>query len=280
LRRRSNLLVLLGLASFVLGLLAVYLFTKDDDNGGGGTAENTVQVIVAGTNLSAGTNGDQIITDQSYRLEAKPTSQVTPDMLTAPSQLSGTVLTLTFAEGEPIRLSGLRSLGTGIRPPIPEGYEALTVATPFVAGGAQTINPGDRVNVYLVLPAQNSGGGASAAQPYQVPRAELLLANVPILDVQVGTSPLTVNQAADPSSTSGAQQTASGGSLVFVVAVDTLDAEKVIFGETAGNLYFSRVRLDDQGNPPDPIDSTPGRDFLNILEEEAQAALDRQTPIP
>jgi Flp pilus assembly protein CpaB len=223
-----------------------------------------------------------VIQEGSFRLETIPRANLTPDDVIAPSQLSGTVLTLTFAEGEKLRLSGLRSLGTGIRPQIPEGYEALTLQTTFVAGGAQTINPGDRVNVYLVLESQTAQAGqvATEAPAYATPRTELLLANVPVLDVQVGTSPLAVNQSGDTGTAVGAQSTGTTGSLVFVVAVDTLDAEKVIFGQTSGELYFSRVRLDDDGNAPAPIDATPGRDFLNILEEEAKAALDRQTPIP
>lgn len=267
-RRRSNLLVLLGLASFVLGLLAVYVITSDDEDGGGGTAAaDTVEVILAAEDLSAGALGEDILRAGRYRTERVSVAEKQTDALVAPSQLSGQVLTLSFREGEQIRSSGLRSLG-GPRAEIPEGFEAVSVNVGFVAGGANTIQPSDRVNVFLVGPAPSGGQEAT-------PRAELLLTNALVLDVQVGASPLQVSQPQQPGATG-----ASGGSIIMVLALDTVDAEKVIFGSTAegSSLYFSRVRVDADGNPSPPVGSTAGIDFGTILAEEAGAAFQRSNP--
>jgi Flp pilus assembly protein CpaB len=283
LRRRSNLLVLLGLASFVLGLLAVYLFTNDEDSGTSGDSD-TVEVVAAATDLEAGTSGDEILSNNSYTLKRISRADLTADNVVAQSQLSGTVLTLRFAEGEPLRISGLRSLGNAVRAQIPEGFEAVAIRTTFVAGGAATIAPNDLVNIYINLATVSTGsttsgatGEAAESPTFAVPRTELLLANVKVLDVQSGTSPLAVGSSAETSTATGA---ATPNELIFVLALDTVDAEKVIFGSTTGQLYLSRVRLDDAGNGPDPVDTTPGRDFLNILSEEAQQALNQSTPTP
>jgi len=274
LRRRSNLLVLLGLVSFVLGLLAVYLVTGDDEDGGEASPD-TVEVLVAADDLGAGELGDDIIESGRYRLERVSLAEKQADALVAPSQLSNTALTLTFTEGEQLRTSGLRSLG-GTRAQIPEGFEAVSVTVPFVSGGASTIIPGDRVNVFTVLGADAAApavgaGGEVAAPAFAAPRAELLLTNTLVLDVQQGTAPLQVSQPAEGSTA----QPSSGGSLIFVLAVDTIDAEKVIFAVTSGQLYLSRVRVDDEGNPAPPVASTPGVDFGTILAEEAGNAFQR-----
>ncbi len=277
-RRRSNLLVLLGLAAFVLGLLFVYVITSDDDDDGGGGGGDTVEVLVANEELAAGARGDDILRDGRFRLERVNIGDRAADALTAPSQLSSQVLTLTFAEGEQIRTSGLRSLG-GPRAEIPEGFEAVSVQVGFVAAGANTIQPGDRVNVFLVLPARvdfqevtEDGQTQAAPAPYGSPRAELLLTNTLVLDVQVGTSNLQVSQPQQ-----GEAATGSASDTVVVLAVDTLDAEKVIFATnaTGSDLYLSRVRLDGEGNPAPPLPSTPGQDFFTILTEEASAAFQR-----
>ncbi|MBA2283495.1 MAG: hypothetical protein H0W25_19980 [Acidimicrobiia bacterium] len=279
----------MGLASFVLGLLAVFLITKDDVDGGSAGGADTVEVLVAGADLEAGTSGEDLLRNGDYDTERIARADLTADNLTAPSQLSGTVLTLRFAAGEPLRVSGLRSLGNSVRPPIPEGFEAVATTTDFVAGGASSVIPGDRVNVYLNIRApveftvinEETGAEQPSAGPYATGRTELLLANTLVLDVQVGTTPLQVGQPTDGTAAT-ATATVNPSSLTFVLAVDTLDAEKVIFASTqvGSQLYLSRVRLDDDGNPPPPIASTPGQDFFTILNEEALAAFTRTNPTP
>jgi Flp pilus assembly protein CpaB len=268
-RRRSNLLVLLGVASFVLGLVAVYLITADDDAGGGGSA-NRVPVLVAEGDLSAGALGEDVITAEGVRVIEVDAERRAPDALTSPSQLSGARLTSTFVDGEQIRSAGVQSLG-GARAEIPEGLEAVALDIGFVAGGANTIIPGDRVNVFLNGTFTTVATGAANPVAGTASGVQLLLTNVLVLDVQQGTPSLTISQSSD-----GAAGT-NPGSLTVVVAVDTVDAEKVIFGSaTPGSaLYLSRVRIDGDGNPAPPAGPTEGRTLTNILAEAAVAAFSR-----
>ena len=272
-RRRSNLLVLLGLASFVLGLVAVYLITGDDDDGGGGGTDR-VSVLVATEDIPAGSLGDDVIASGAVEVVEVDTGSVQIDALTSASQLSGTRLTQLFPEGEQIRTAGIASLG-GARAQIPEGFEAVALNIGFVAGGANTIIPNDRVNVFL---QQNSGtisatatDGVSISAPQE--SVQLLLTNVLVLDVQRGTPDLAISGPTDP-----AAAASNPASLVVIVAVDTIDAEKVIFGSAAEStsLYLTRVRLDDEGNPAPPATGSPeGRSLENILAEAAADAFNR-----
>jgi Flp pilus assembly protein CpaB len=277
-RRRSNLLVLLGLASFVLGLVAVYLITGDDDDGGG-AGGGRVPVLVATEDVEAGTLGDEIVAAGSVEVREVDLEARAPDALTSLSQLSGTRLTQLFPEGEQIRSGGIATLG-GARAQIPEGFEAVALSIDFVAGGANTVIPNDRVNVFL---HQTTGGTSNVDEEGNVvatqtsERVQLLLTNVLVLDVQRGTPNLAISQPSDP-----AQAAASAsGPLVVVVAVNTVDAEKVIFGSSASgsSLYLSRVRVDDEGNPAPPAAGDPaGRSLENILAESAQEAFTRSNP--
>jgi Flp pilus assembly protein CpaB len=266
------LLVLLGLASFVLGLVAVYLITNDDGDDSTSVASDRVAVLVANGDISAGQLGSDLITADKVHVEEVSADQKQPDALTSPSQLSNTRLTASFLDGEQIQASGIQSLG-GARAEIPEGYEAVALSIDYVAAGANTIIPGDPVNIYIhessELPADASGDGIQQ----QAAKVQLLLTNVPVLDVQQGAPGLTISQPTD-----GTAATATGGKLIVVVAVNSIDAEKVIYGSTTSenSLYLSRVRVDDSGNPsPASAGDPDGRTFSDILAESPADAAAR-----
>ena len=193
--RRSNLLVLAGIAFFVVGVVIVALLSRDSGNGSS-TAAGTVDVLVAKEDIPAGTNGDDAIAKVEVRRVNASDRQ--PDALSTPSQLSNQIFTLKFSKGEQIRSGGLkvRSISPSVQ--VPAGKEAIAVDVPFVAGGAGYLAPGDLVNVYQVIPAPvqgTSGGAADLAA--STPRTQLLLTNVKVIDVQQqvaalgGTTPAT-----------------------------------------------------------------------------------------
>lgn len=276
-RRRSNLLVLLGLASFVLGLVAVYLITGDDDDGGGGGGGgDTIEVVVATEDLAAGALGQDAIDSGSVELQRVDRADLQPDAVTTLSELSASALVTAVFDGEQIRRSSLRSISIA-RAEIPEGFEAVAVEIDFVAGGADQIQRGDRVNIFLVIPGplQVSGIGEDGTAlavppPYNTPRAELLLTNVEVLNRTEPTAALQT-QTTTPT---GTATTTTGSSVVYELALRTVDVEKVIYATTAaGNeIYLSRVRLDEEGNPSPPAGPTTGVDFVNILAVEADQA--------
>lgn len=282
-RRRSNLLVLLGLASFVLGLIAVYLITGDDDDGGGGS--DRVAVLVAREDVPAGTLGDEAVASGAVEVVQVDVEDKLADALSSASQISGTRFTQLFPAGEQIRSGGVATLG-GPQAQIPEGFEAVALELDFVAGGANTIAPNDRVNIFQLVTNQTAtiddegnliaaGGGETA---------KLLLTNVLVLDVQRGTPNLAISATQTDPATGAVT---NPGTLIVVVAVNAVDAEKVIFGSVESeadpyrSIYLSRVRLDDDGNPPPPAVGDPeGRSLENILAQSAAEAFAESNPTP
>lgn len=256
-RRRPNTLVLLGVAFFVVGILSVYLLLRNDDNGGGSSAATQVTVIVGTVDIPAGSLADDLIA--SGRLDAItiPGAELTPGAVQSLNQLAGAEFVQGFAKEQQITSSGLRLQNRTFT--IPDGYEAVAVQIDFVAGGAGYVNPGDRINLY--------GLYSTAAAGRPAPRAELLLTNVEVLDVDLTIPPRRGSGTTDSAQ---AAARASGSSVTYLLALRTLDAEKVIFTTEFASFYASLTA----DNAP-PAGPTPGVDADNVLSEEPNAAAAR-----
>jgi Flp pilus assembly protein CpaB len=277
--RRWNVLVVAGIACFIIGVAIVFLLARDDDNGSNARpSSDTVPVLVAKEDIKPGTTG----ADAASKVEVQRVSiaERSADALSSPSELSTQLVVAAFGKGEQIRQGGLkRQTGQATSVALAKGKEAVAVAIPYVPSGAGYVAPGDLVNVYQVysdtVSALNETGQqvAAAGLPYATPRVELLLTNVRVLEVQAaGATPLVTPTASNnPAGTSATTSQPTTGTATVILEVDTIDAEKVIFGSTIPklSLYLSKV-----GENP-PAGPTPGRDFGNQLEEEPNAAFSR-----
>jgi Flp pilus assembly protein CpaB len=279
-------MVLAGIAFFVVGASIVFLVSRNDTSGTSGAPQaDEVDVVVAKDTISIGTNGDDVLSQNLYDIKRVPVSTKLPDALLSPSELSNTIVTRQFTKGEQITRGGLDTrsqLSSVIQ--IPDGYEAVPVAADFVAGGAGYLAPGDLVNVYAVINptseivptgadvSGNSGtGGTSVALDYAIPRVELLLTNVEVLDVQTEIAPFRASTSANEGDTTAARAT-TGTTMTVLLAVVTTDAEKLIFQSAIDTnaLYLSRV-----GDKAAPAGPTPGQDYFTIFEQEPNDAYNR-----
>lgn len=250
-RRRSNLLVLLGIAFFLVGGIIVYVLTDDDDGGGSGS-QGPVSAIVGNADIPAGSLADDLIEEGRLKQIRVPAGQLAPGAIQSLNQLEGATFIQGFAEGQQITAAGLQLMNRGYE--VPGGYEAIAVQVDFVAGVAGYVNPGDRVNIYTALSTQYPIGGATT------PRAELLLTNVEVLDVS-----LTVPARRGQADTATAR--AAGDSVTYLLAVRTADAEKLVYTTEFQSLY---VTLTAEDAPP--AGPTPGRDGGTILQVEPNVA--------
>jgi Flp pilus assembly protein CpaB len=274
--RRSNQLVLAGIAFFIVGVVIVLLVARDNGSSNAGAANTKVPVLVATDNLAVGTKGEDAIA----KVEVKQVNAAErlPDALSSPSQLSSTRFIAAFAKGEQIRQSGVTPAVTSIT--APKGKEAVPVSVPFVSGGAGYIAPGDYVNVYQVIPDQPATGAQASPTnsaeklPYTTPRVKLLLTKVLVLDVNTQIASLAGQQ-----TTATTQQVqaraAGGGEIVLVLALNTADTEKVIFGSRVQSLTLYFTKVDKDGNPAGP---TPGQDYLTLLAQEANESYAQANP--
>jgi Flp pilus assembly protein CpaB len=276
--RRSNQLVLAGIAFFVVGVVIVLIVGRDNGSSSSSSSggNQTVSVLVAKEALTPGTKGADIL-DKVEVKQVKVTDKLA-DALSSPSQLSNYRLVASFAKGEQILQSGLTLTVASVA--VPKGYEAVPVQMTYVAGGAGYVAPGDYVNIYQVVPAPLTEVGttpdaATSTVPYSAPRAELLLTKVLVLDINTQVAPLSTQQATTPTTSQVANRAAGGAEIVMLVAVNTVDAEKIIFGSQVQGLYLYVSKVDKDGNPSGP---TAGQDFLTLLQQEANDAYAANPP--
>ena len=250
-RNRSNLLVLLGIAFFVVGGIIVYVLTNDDD--GGNTSSNSpVKVIVAATDIPAGSLADEMIDQGNLKEEEVAPNQLVSGAVQSINQLRGATFVQGFADGQQVVASGLQNVGRTFE--VPAGYEAMAVQVDFVAGGAGYVNVGDRINLY--------GAYGSPIGDTPIPHAELLLTNVEVLDVNL-TIPARRGQVVENS----AVPRTSGDNVTYLLAVKTADAEKLVYQTEFQSLYATLTAKD-----APPAGPTGGRDGENILEVEPNDA--------
>lgn len=256
-RRRPNLLVLLGVAFFVVGTLSVYVLTNDSGGSSDGPA-GPVPVVVGTQDIAAGSKADDLIAAGRLVTIEVPANQLTPGAVQSLNQLTGAEFLQGFAKDQQIITTGLRLKNPSIV--VPAGFQAVAVQIDFVSAGAGYVTPGDRINLYGVYSTPTGN------RP--TPRVELLLTNVEVLDVDL-TIPAR-NNPAPPDGTQPTAQRASGTTVTYLLALRTLDAEKVIYTTEFASFYASLTAAD-----APPAGPTPGRDADNILAEEPNDAVNR-----
>lgn len=278
--RRSNLMVLLGIAFLLVGGAIVFVVLQDDDDGDAASSTET-PVLVAKADIAPGTLGDDVIEQGLVEVRNLPVAAVPQGALASEVQLAGTTVTLAVPAESPILASNVVSNLQSIE--VPEGFEGVAIQTDFTAGAAQFVRAGDEINIYGVFPRCDPDAGVSAStqggDPEAVaseclgpntPRVELLLTKVLVLDADQQSAP-TAPAGANNSGT--VSRPSTGAPITFFLAVDTADAEKLIQQIRFAEVY---VTLPNEANPP--AGPTPGADFSVILGEEPNVAFDRSNP--
>jgi Flp pilus assembly protein CpaB len=245
-RSRSNLLVLLGIAFFVVGGVLVYLITDDDGDGGSKAAEQ-VQVVIATTDIEAGSLANDLIEENKLRAVEIDPARLVAGAIGSLTQLEGATFTQGFGANQQITQVGVQ-LANNRTFTIPEGFDAVAVQLEFVPGVAAYVSPGDHINLY---------GAASE-------RAELVLTNVEVLDVDLTIPP---RRGSTTDSNTSATPRASTSAVTYLLALHPDDAEKVIYLTQFQALYASLT-----ADGADPAGPTPGRDAGSVFEEEPNAA--------
>lgn len=240
--KRSNLIVTLGLAVFIVGAAATYLVVRNSDDGTASGAGKTT-VLVADKPIPAGTTGANavsqgLVKNKGVDAAAKPATAVS-DV----SQLAGKTVTLGISEGAIITLDQFQTAQTRIGTlNIPDGKTALAVELSNVPGVAGFAGAGDKINVYGVIKA-----GVDPKNPAGA--AHLIMQNTEVLNVN-GTT------------LAAAQGQPGGPGLLYLLAVSPIEAERLIYLSTFESLYFSLVSKD-----ASPVGPTPGSSISDALRQ-------------
>lgn len=255
-RQRSNLIILFGIAFFLIGGAIVFLVLNDDDDDApsASSGQSEVTVFVAADQIPANTLGSTVIEEGLLTTEQVPAGAQPVGAITSAGGLDNQIFAVSVDEGDVITSSQLatRSL-SNIQ--VPEGFDGVALTIPYTAGGAGYVAPGDTVNVYGLFGQSDDAAGLATPPPGdaspRLPRTELILTNVVVLDVsaQQGTS---VSASDDDDSVGRGQPDSS---LTYLLALRPADVERVVQASEFADLYLSLMAE----NAPN-ADDTPGSD--------------------
>ncbi|MDQ6798702.1 MAG: Flp pilus assembly protein CpaB [Actinomycetota bacterium] len=234
--KRSNLILIVGLAVFVLGAGATFLVVR---NGGDSkpVASGGSSVLYAAKDIPAGTTGADASTGGLVKSRSADAKTKPANALTDPTQISnmkavtgvpaGTVLTSAQFAVPQTSLGAVK---------IPAGKTALALQLAWIPGVAGFVASGDKIDVFAV-----------AKDGPNAPSSKLIMQNTEVLSV----------------SPSGATaQAAAAGSPIYLLAVSPAEAERLVYLTTFQQLYFSLVSKDAAAAGP-----TPGSDGADALKQ-------------
>ncbi len=238
--KRSNVIVTLGLAVFIVGAMATFLILRDNGDDTPVAGSGKVAVLVASKPIPAGTNGADAANNGFVKSKVVADSVKPLNALTDPTQLAGRSAILGVPEGQIITSDQFQQTQTRIGTlKIPDGKTALALELANVPGVAGFAGAGDRINIYGVVKASPDQAGASSVK--------LIMQNTEVLNVN-GTT-----LAATPG--------APGGTgLVYLLAVSPVEAERLVYLTSFESLYFSLVSKDAPA-----VGETPGSSVGDAL---------------
>ena len=230
--KRSNVIVSIGVALFVVGAAATYLIARDRGTSAS-AAGGQVSVLYADKDIVAGTTGENavnggMVKSKSVAADSKPATALTDN-----SQLVGKTAQVNVPEGSVITADQFQQAQTRIGTvKIPPGHTALAIQLANTAGVAGFAGAGDKVDIYGVVKANSP------------PAAHLIMQDIDVLNVN-GTT-----LAANPGQPGGTGP-------VFLLSVTPAQAERLVYLTSFEQLYFSLVAKDQPTVPPTPGSGVP-----------------------
>jgi pilus assembly protein CpaB len=218
--RRRLLAASAALVLFVLGTVVLLAYVRGADARALAGAQ-PVRVLVVDQLIPAGTPGDGLA--EFVRTEIVPAKAAVPGRVTDLADLTGLVASTDLEPGEQL-LAGRFENPHDLRVPgtvaVPEGLQEVSILLEPQRAVGGRLAAGDTVGVYLS----------------QGDQTHVVLHFVLVTQVQGAPAApaATTETGVDP-----AASTAPASSLMVTLAVDSQDAESVVFGAEHGTLWLS-----------------------------------------
>lgn len=228
-RRTTVLIVAVLLAAVGAALVFVY---ANNANNRALADQKPVQVLVAKTEIPAGTAATDAQAAGDFQLKDVASASVAPGAISDIHPISGEVAIGPIFPGEQILTAQFGQAGQVTELPIPTGDVAISVQLADPNRVAGFVQPGSQVAVFATMNAAggNTGGGSSNASTNFT---RLLLPNVEVLAAGPSTFTSTTTTTA-----TGQTNTEQIPRAILTLALNQTDAQKVIYASQNGTLYF------------------------------------------
>ncbi|MGN6474656.1 MAG: Flp pilus assembly protein CpaB [Mycobacteriales bacterium] len=243
--RKLNITIVVGIVVALIGAGLVFVYGHNV-NSKISDGKRTVDVLVADQALGAGMTAANVISH--VHVAQIPSAYVVKNPIAATSSLSApqaasAVLVGTVPEGGQLSANDFAAAATSGRLAPSKGNIALSIQTPLSSGVARYLQPGQLVDVFVTYNTGGSGSGSGSVTS----RTKLFASGVKVLSVSV----------AQPSTNgSNNNQTAAApdGSVIVLLDLSPVNAEKVVNAVTLGSIYLAYTT-----NPSDktPSGATP-----------------------
>lgn len=198
-KRQTLILVAIGVILFLAGggiAFSTVVNGSKNHSGSITTAAVNTPVVVAKSNIPAGTTGQTMVAQGMVAIQTIPEKQYSTSDLTTLQGLTDTVLTSKIAKGDAISSTQLTASTSSIS--VPKGEDGVTITLSGVNGLAGYLQPGADVDIYanitkLSTGTSSSGNGTSANIP--LPCTELVMSKIEVLDVSNVVPTLSSNPA-------------------------------------------------------------------------------------
>jgi pilus assembly protein CpaB len=227
---RRTILLVSALLVAALGTLLVYLYVRGADNRAD-AGRRTQRVLVATETIPAGTTGARAATDGSFTTRTIPADAVAQGALTDIGAVRTLVSLTTLFPGQQLVRAAFGTQAGVTSIPLPKGSMALSVQLGDPQRVAGFLGAGSQVAVFATIPDPTAASSTTATNV-----TTLLLKQVTVITVG------NVSPVAGPSPSSGGTGTDTTiPKAIVTLAVSQLQAQKLIYAQSQGQLYFALV---------------------------------------
>lgn len=243
--RKLNITIVVGIVVALIGAGLVFVYGHNVDNKIS-SGKRTIDVLVADQALGAGMTAGDVASH--VHVAQIPTAYVVKNPIAATSSLSApqaasAVLVGAVPQGGQLSANDFAVAASSGRLAPSKGNIALSIQTPLSSGVARYLQPGQLVDVFVTYNTGGSGSGAGSVTS----RTKLFASGVKVLSVSVA-------QPSTSGSSNTQTSTAPDGSVIVLLDLSPVNAEKVVNAVTLGSIYLAYTT-----NPSDktPSGATP-----------------------
>ena len=241
---RRRILLVVAIIVALVGTALVFLYVRGADQRAESRFE-TVEVLRATQKIEAGESVDDAAAAGKIALQPVVRDYLLPNYQTSLEAVSGQVASVPIYPGEQIVSTkfGATAEATSALP-IPDEQVAVSINLTDTARVAGFVNPGSEVAIYL-----------NAVDPSGQAYTRLLLERVTVIGV--GSTTPTETTTTTPE---GEATTEALPRTLMTLALDQVDAEKVLFSQGNGELAFALLTEDST------INRSPGVTAGNLFQ--------------
>jgi pilus assembly protein CpaB len=245
---RRGPMIALALALALVGTGAVYSYLKGADSRVLADKQAT-SVLIVDKRIPAGTSVKDVIKDGYVRTDKVPAESKPVDALDTLTGVTATDVSLAEMPAGQVVLGSMfgkvAPTTSGLK--IPDGMVAVSITVTADADVAGYVQPGAQVAIFDTFPVLDAKGNPSGAKGGGSEKTnwatKLLLPRVLVLAVSQG-APTGTTQAA-----------AAADSLLVTLAVNQIDAERVIHVRQTGLLYLALLSEHSVTAPSSGVDN-------------------------